>query len=192
MQSITCARHGCTTAVIEFLHTPSKWYKTSASMNGRQMRQRDAAPMVPVPASMTDRLHSSKKKQLQVWGHQAAGRHCTSCARHSSWKCAAVRRRSYRSRELAPAGHPQQWWNDASRRGNSKQQMDNVAVASKQSWHWSSTRPRRFVNCCRPVNFSKLGQTWRHRNSSFILWKTCAVGVSESWFRKDIFTPLRF
>ena len=48
-EGITCARHGCTTAVIKFLQIPSMWCKTSASMRGRRMRQRDDARMVLVP-----------------------------------------------------------------------------------------------------------------------------------------------
>ena len=42
-------------AVIRFLLIPFKKEKSSASINGKRMRQRDAAPMVLVSSSMAEK-----------------------------------------------------------------------------------------------------------------------------------------
>ena len=60
--------------VIKLLLIAFKTKKKTASMRGRQMRQRDAGRMVLVSSAPKEKLHPSKK-QLQVWvRHQAEGR----------------------------------------------------------------------------------------------------------------------
>ena len=58
--------------------------KTSASMRGRQMRQRDAGRMVLVSSAKKEKLHPSKK-QLQVWVRHQAERRCHSRPHTTLW-----------------------------------------------------------------------------------------------------------
>ena len=47
--------------VIKFPKIPSKWKKSSASMNRGRIRQHDAAGMVLVSSSKKEKLHPSNK-----------------------------------------------------------------------------------------------------------------------------------
>ena len=149
---------------------------------------RDAARMVLVPAFMTEKLHTSKQRSRSGW---SPGCRETLYAVHTSlmiWK--EMCRNEATKFPIVTAGICEPTQNGGGtmlpEEGTQSSKGTVCRVASKQSWHRSSTRPRRFVNCCRTLS---RGATETQASYD---WKTHVVGVWERRLRKDTFTCVRF